>query len=262
MGLRATIKNKVTKRLFSPARRDTLRQKAEKKRLSEDRPHVVEYFHEAGDPYSHLMVQLLPDFLRRYEVDLVTHVVAPPPDWAAPDRDRLETYSRFDAARLAGRASLQFSDPGGQPTKDQIQSANANLVDANTRGDFLPTALGVGAELWSGQMTASAAVAAPDTETALEAGSTRRDTLGHYLGGTLYYAGEWYWGPDRLHHLERRLQSLGAAKSPETNDLLYPPADAPRVKAKSLSNEQPVLHWYLSFRSPYTGIVADRKSVV
>ena len=118
MGLGAIIKNRVTRRLFSPARRDALRLKAENERQSAGAPHVVEYFHEAGDPYSHLMVQLLPEVLRRYDVELVTHLVAPPPDWAAPDRERLETYSRFDAARLAARANLQFTNPGRQPPTD------------------------------------------------------------------------------------------------------------------------------------------------
>ena len=38
-----------------------------------------------------------------------------------------------------------------------------------------------------------------------EAGRREREALGHYLGGTLYYAGEWYWGIDRLPYLEERL---------------------------------------------------------
>ena len=38
-----------------------------------------------------------------------------------------------------------------------------------------------------------------------EAGTQQRNALGHYLGGTLYYAAEWYWGIDRLPYLEERL---------------------------------------------------------
>jgi len=38
-----------------------------------------------------------------------------------------------------------------------------------------------------------------------DAGTEQRDQLGHYLGGTMYYAGEWYWGIDRLPYLEDRL---------------------------------------------------------
>ena len=38
-----------------------------------------------------------------------------------------------------------------------------------------------------------------------EAGDRLREQLGHYLSGTFYFEGEWYWGLDRLHHLEQRL---------------------------------------------------------
>ena len=34
---------------------------------------------------------------------------------------------------------------------------------------------------------------------------------GHYLSGMLYYGGEWYWGLDRLVHLERRLNGVSLA---------------------------------------------------
>ena len=89
MGLKATIQNRVVRSLFSPKRRDRTRQKAERQRVSKNLPHVVEYFHEVEDPYSHLLVQVLPEFMRRYDVELKVHLVPPPPDWAAPDRDRL-----------------------------------------------------------------------------------------------------------------------------------------------------------------------------
>lgn len=30
----------------------------------------------------------------------------------------------------------------------------------------------------------------------------------------IYYEGEWYWGIDRLHHLEDRLNGLGLSNKP------------------------------------------------
>lgn len=257
MGLRALVQNKVTRALFSPERRDSKRRKAERARVASKSPHRVEYFHEAGDPYSHLMAQILPDFCQRYEIELEVHIVAPPPDWAAPDRVRLQTYSRVDAARLAKRAGLLFSDPGEQPSELEIEAANRALIAAVEADAFLISAVEIGQRLWTGQMTSTEEGRESDVAPALQAGAGRRDALGHYLGGTLYYAGEWYWGPDRLHHLERRLQALGAARSPE-RDLIYPPANAPTGRAHSTLTPKPELHWYLSFRSPYTAIVGER----
>lgn len=88
---------------------------------------------------------------------------------------------------------------------------------------------------------------ATDTSTA----DARRESLGHYLGGTLYYGGEWYWGLDRLHYLENRLANLGAG---QTNAPVYAPPNVPSGAGQT----QVELHWYLSFRSPYTAIVRDR----
>jgi hypothetical protein len=75
-----------------------------------------------------------------------------------------------------------------------------------------------GPPLWSGDEAALAALAteigeAGDAETrdAIAAGTALRERRGHYLGAMFYLAPEWYWGVDRLHHLERRLALEGAA---------------------------------------------------
>ena len=257
MGLKATVQNQVAKRLFSLQRRDAKRRKAEQVRQAQDAPHVVEYFHEAGDPYSHLMTQVLSEFCRRYDVELKVHIVAPPPDWAAPDRERLETYARMDAERLADRAKLMFSDPGSQPSQGHIEAANAALLSAAQDGTFLQKATEIGHALWIGQNSESPIEQIAEVTQALKQARQAREAQGHYLGATLFYGGEWYWGVDRLHYLERRLKDLGAAREADLPPIFPPPSAPTRVKPLSAS-VRPELHWYLSFRSPYTGIVADR----
>ena len=101
--------------------------------------------------------------------------------------------------------------------------------------------------------------------TALRAGTERRAELGHYLGGTCYYGGEWTWGVDRLAYLEERLTDLGARRpecagedatpiyaQPRLLEDPVPPADA--LEAADL----PDLHFFASFRSPYTWISTER----
>ena len=82
-----------------------------------------------------------------------------------------------------------------------------------------------------------------------------RQRLGHYLGATFFYAGEWYWGLDRLYHLEQRLQALGAQRG-GAGGLMFPPdADlAARVPAVPGTP----IDFFLSLRSPYTAIVTPR----
>ena len=253
MRLKAVLQNRVTRTLFSPDRRDAKRRKAEHARQTKGLPHIVEYFHDASDPYSHLMVQLLPEFAARYAVELVVHIAPPPPDWAAPDRARLDAYARKDAERLAAKAGLTYTDPGQQPSRAQVDAANSDLLAAVEAGTFLETAFDIGARLWTGSDESRAPASKMDDP--VSAAGERRASLGHYLGATLFYAGEWYWGPDRLHFLESRLQELNSGQ--ETAPLLPPPAILNAVPS-AVPESSPELHWYLSFRSPYTGIVRDR----
>jgi len=257
MSLKAIIQNKVARHLFGLKRRDASRRKAEKRRQAQNARHVVEYYHEAGDPYSHLMAQVLPDFCRRYDVELKTYVVSPPPDWAAPDRGRLETYARKDAELLARRAGLDFRDPGTQPAEKRLAAANAALISAIDDGAFLQRAADIGRELWVGQQREPASETLRDVSQSLDDVAQRRDSKGHYLGATLFYSGEWYWGVDRLHYLERRLHAIGAAADAKP-DFIFSPPVVPSSERQPASASRPELHWYLSFRSPYTGIVADR----
>ena len=259
MRLKAMIQNKVAKRWFSIERRDAKRREAEQARTSKNLPHVVEYFHEVGDPYSHLMVQILPEFVARYDVDFRVHLAPPPPDWAAPDRQRLDAYARKDAERLAKRLGLSFADPMRQPTPSQIDEANASLITVTDAQGFLQKAAEIGAHIWNPNASSSSVEPTALLADAMKTAAQHRDELGHYLSGTLYYAGEWYWGPDRLHYLERRLQDLGAG---EASKPIFEPPLTPSGKAEFMPETRPVLHWYLSFRSPYTGIVRDRVKVL
>ncbi len=257
MSVKAILQNKVVRHLFGVKRRDAKRRNAEKTRRAQNAPHLVEYYHEAGDPYSHLMVQVLPVFCQRYNVELKIYVVAPPPDWAAPDRARLEFYGRRDAERLAGRAGLDFADPGKPPSDASIAAANEALLSAVSDGAFLQRAADIGRQLWAAARTETAQDASPKTAPELSAAAARRESQGHYLGATLYYGGEWYWGVDRLHYLETRLRDLGAANSTTQASIFAPPSVSTSTVERE--SEKPIeLHWYLSFRSPYTGIVADR----
>ncbi|MFN7164535.1 MAG: DsbA family protein [Hyphomonas sp.] len=223
----------------------------ESRRLATSSPHTVDYFHEAADPYSHLAAQVLARFAARYDITLQVYLVGPPPDWAAPERDRLEVYAREDAQRLARKAGLSFTDPGAQPAAGLIARANTELAAAISAGTFAAEAPRIGEALWQGKLEGLQAEGVD-----LAAGNARREELGHYLGATFHYGGEWYWGIDRLHYLEARLTQLGARKPDAGSALIFPPPASPAGTARPKAPLE--LHYYLSFRSPYTYIVAAR----
>ena len=106
--------------------------------------------------------------------------------------------------------------------------------------------------------TGVVALASDPQETRAQADHLRRK-LGHYLGAMLYYGGEWYWGIDRLHHLEARLQALGlqSGSGAQGRDAcLFPPGTD--LQQTIALPKPPPIDFFFSFRSPYSAIVAQR----
>lgn len=264
MSLKTLLMPMITQYRFSRGTLLAKRAKAEKLRLASGRPRQVHYFHQLDDPYSHLVAQALPRFLARYNVELLPHVVSPPPDSAAPERDKLVAYSRLDAALLAQRHALNFVDHGKQPDQERCTQAAHTLVATIQAGQFAEHAAAVGQWLWAADASeqpwpepckALKPASSQDVQTHIAQSDALRNKLGHYLGGMLYYEGEWYWGIDRLYHLEQRLQELGAQHSGVIG--LSFPADDGLANAKPLNNP-PDIDFFFSFRSPYSAIVAPR----
>jgi 2-hydroxychromene-2-carboxylate isomerase len=256
VSLKTALVSRIAQHLTGEPRLLARRTKAERRRTVAGAPHVVEYFHQADDPYSHLAAQVLSEFTARFDIDLEIHLVSPPPDWAAPERDRLESYSRRDAEILARKAGLSFTDRGALPSASQRLAAEAALNAAITDGKFTTRAPDIGEDFWSGKLVPSAETNPPSLTAA---GDARRDALGHYLGAMFYYGGEWYWGIDRLHYLEARLTNLGARKSQVAEAPIFA---SPNVPSRMSSAARRELHYYLSFRSPYTYIAAARTKAI
>ena len=128
--------------------------------------------------------------------------------------------------------------------------------------DFPKAAASVSEALWRDDATAMAELAAvlgtasaEATTATIEAGTQKRRELKHYSGAMFYYGDEWYWGVDRLYHLESRLADLGADTQPGS------PLIAPRPSedlAGHCDTGQYTLELYASLRSPYTAVIFDR----
>lgn len=262
--LRGLLMPALTQRWLSRDRLLNARAKAERARRARGEPHRIRCFHQPDDPYSALLADSLPALTQRYDIEIMAHVVAPPSDAAAPDRPRLMTYSRRDAHRLAVHHGMAFRDPGMQPSPQVLERTTSALVAAAEQGRFVHQAGPLCGRLWAGagavdpasvQALALPEASPQNTAAHLVAATALRKRLGHYLGATLHYAGEWYWGIDRLHHLEQRLQALGAQRSGVAG-FLYPPA-ADLCSPVGLP-EAPGIDFFFSLRSPYSAIVAHR----
>jgi len=258
MSIKTVIASNIAALWTSKKRLLAERRRAEALRRKRGEPHVIDYFHQIDDPYSHLAAQALLQLQARYEVRIRVHLVPPPADWAAPERALLQAYARLDAARLSEKSALPYVDPGFQPVFSRAEAAAAELAGHLEAQDILTRLIDAGTRFWSGEtMAGPAPQGAAKAGAAWAAGEAERTALGHFLGAVMHYGGEWYWGIDRLHYLEDRLTELGCRRPGGPAHPIYAEPHVPAGHGAP-KGERPVLHYYLSFRSPYTYIAAER----
>lgn len=263
MSLKTLLMPAISQRWLSRERLLAQRRKAEARRQRTGAAHVLHFFFQVDDPYSLLAASALPALQARYGLQCHVHLVNPPADNAAPEREKLQAYSRKDSQRLAQRWGLSYQDPSVQPSPDAVRHAQAMLCAASGAADGTPLQallVPVANALWAS--TTQPNTIWPEGPTAsadhlaatLAQGDALRKRLGHYLGATFFYAGEWYWGIDRLYHLEQRLQELGiqTASVPP----LFP--SAPDLTHAVELASPPPIEFFFSLRSPYSAIVAPR----
>lgn len=216
-------------------------------------PRIVSYYHQVDDPYSHLAIQALPVFAALHDVVVVPHLVGPPADWAAPERDRLQAWAITDAGYLASKHRLAFPGNAVQPDAAAASVAAASLIPWLGTDHFFEHAFDVGQRLWTGEATGDADEGG--LAAALAAGESRREAEGHFMSAMIHYGGEWYWGVDRLHYLESRLRELEGGDA--SAQLPFPcPMEGGGGPTASLGGE--TVDFFMSFRSPYTWLALAR----
>lgn len=254
--------------ITSSGMRSLLRGTAEVRRRVRGEPHRVLYFHQIDDPYSQLAAQVLPRLAQRWDITIEPHLVGPPPDAAAPERERLIAWSRIDAARVAPFYGLEFPLCERQPSTEALMLAT-NLLATAPAESFVAHAAEVGSALWSLDENRMAALAANPpaglssaspaaVAAALQRGETLRAELHHYLGAMFHYGGEWYWGVDRVFYLERRLYDLGLGRRGASTTPCVKRPDLSKTTTVGGSGKGLTLEFYPSLRSPYSYIAMQR----
>ena len=194
--------SKVLGRWAGAKRLTARRARFEVKRRRAGEAHLVEYFHQVDDGYSHLAAQLLAAFAKRYDVRLLCHLVRGPGDRNAPEPEMLSELSPDDAARIAPYYGLDFPEITGRPDTELVELATRILANiAIDSKAFARVAPLVGEALWSASAKAMKSLAEKHgcadpkgARTVLAAGERQRAALGHYSGAMFHYGGEWVLG--------------------------------------------------------------------
>lgn len=260
MDLVRTIRSAMMRRFADPARRTQQRLRAEAARQAKGRPHTVLYFHQVDDPYSQLAAQALLPLLDRYDIQLVPKVVARPTPIAIHEQALWDQWASRECSAMAPFHGLTFAE---HEASADLALARRVLLSIHAPRAFARAAMQVSAALHQGESSALKALSedlalpsAAAAEQALQANFDQRHRLGHYLGGMFHYEGEWYWGIDRLHYLEARLDGLGVrrANAPAGRSVVRRPSSSP----PPASTRRLRLEFFPSLRSPYTHLSYER----
>ena len=211
---------------------------------------VVHYFHQVDDPYSHLAVQKISMLKENYDISFKFHLCGPPSKDEQGDSSRFHSWALADARNISEHYRTKLPRGINKISGNQKIVAEEELSRELDGHHFTETAIDLGKKLWSGQtlpLTGSKTIEPTR-------GSNLRKKLGHWLSATFYYEGEWYWGVDRLLHLESRLveAGLGSANAPPCVPRPHESSGEP-FEEKDLT-----LEFFPSLRSPYSAICFDR----
>lgn len=252
MSVHSFLKSNIAAWLTSETRLGLQRTHAEWARRLKRNAHEILYFHRADDPYCQLMVQVLPDLASRFDVKIKPLVVEQLPANMYPDPARYEAYSIIDATRLARLYGLGFPSSAVVPDRLGVGMANRYLASLQDDEKFFSVAEEIGAALWREDVAEvkRLCVIADIHEDRLQANEKLLRSLGHYASGTVYYAGEFYAGLDRLDHLERRLNRLGIGDGEVHLELTRLWRYRLERMEKSVSGR--TVDMFFSVRSPYS----------
>lgn len=219
---------------------------------------IVEIYLSATDPYSYLLLHFLPGFLSRFNIGATFYTVYQRQAGMYPESELWQQWAIDDCQQLANLYKTGLKLLPIMPSDEQIQAATAALIEAESGNNYLIEAKVILRSLWETGVSAAspAAFTDPKIQSRLQQNDAQLCKQGHYLGGMLYYQGEWYWGIDRIDHLERRLINKGLAKLNHERPVFTKTyADFCHSSTKNPSSNEAnttPLECYFSMRSPYS----------
>lgn len=245
----------VAKAISSDALLNAKRGLYEWRRKFTGQPREIVVFIAADDPYSFVLLQVLPEFIKRFNLEITLITIEEYQSDMFPDLDKWRNNALLDAQRLAELYQLKPPLDSGQLGTEYISQMTAKLLVAESQENPLRSLLLLLSEFWTSQPVESATTPAKNLEK-LKRNQQRLKKAGHYLPAVIQYAGEWYWGIDRLAHLERRLSDSAE------HDIKYDKQQLQLETRVPTSETDTPLEVYYSARSPYSYLGLEQAKVL
>lgn len=237
---------------------------AVKQRVTGDASARLDVYVDISDAWSYLAAQIADRLVRAYGVELGVHVVTPPASDVAPQGFVRQKHAVRDAQNLADYWNLDF--PGKKEADAGIvRDVGAALIRERPAADQLRAILDLLPAMWMtdrkrvialvGKYGAESHMAVPPI---LNEAYAALRKAGHYQGGMLHFAGDWY-SIERLPALEQALSR--ATGKPVAHVVVPRPIEerGPRTLSdgNAKSGELRCEMWF-SFRSPYSYLALEQ----
>lgn len=271
LGRRVTFKSKLRSRVvnfvFSSKVRAFKRRWAELRRRLFGKPHSIIVFLELDDPYSYLLSLYVVDLRNRFDIDLEIYLTQALGEEFRPHADMLAAYAEKDCARLAQELGIPFLDKGQAPPVEHRRALIDALAGRENSPSFDADVLEAIGLYWRGDAEGVArrvdgVELSGQGDLLLQRNQELLGKLGHYNSATIFYAGEWYWGVDRLHYLTDRLDELGVCKPDAPSSTLASLRQIANISLPvappSSAKDLPPLEVFYSLRSPYSFLALQR----
>jgi 2-hydroxychromene-2-carboxylate isomerase len=199
----------------------------EAKRRLLGKPHEIDIYVRINDPYSYLLVQVLADFEQRFKVSIQFKTILQLQDDMYPETEMWHDNGFIDAAHLAQLYALKFPSEAPQEDSNRVQQGTHCLLRLETlilaeSCDWQQVST-IFDQYWFQKTLSSSDISLTESALADQLINNERALAaqGHYMSAVLNYAGEWYWGLDRLDHLEKRLHALNVHREPKAEEVLF-----------------------------------------
>ena len=224
---------------------------------------LVRVFVNPRDPFGLPLLQALVQLQEHFRVRIRLHTVWQLDDEMYPEPALWSSWAQQDATLIAKLYNLTPPDRPTPLSETELKSATARLLHAEQANEGLNTAARILANLWSFDSQSEPDPEPTDlyTQTLFENEKMLR-RLGHYQGSMAWYLGEWFWGVDRLDHLEQSLTDQGLNRD-VSGAITFTRTWADLTSAATrLPDGHPAaetaLEVFFSIRSPYSYLGLER----
>jgi len=212
---------------------------------------VADVYLALNDPYSFMLIQVLPEIEQRFNIKFKLFLVYESVPGVTIDPKLMRAWAIKDANFIADQ--YQLKKIAQQPSQESLFTGQQMW---QLRPKTLANAWQLFQQTWFDEFDDYYHASTPVINYQIK-NLMRLVKRGHYLPASIFMAGQWFVGIDRLEHLEKRLTDFGLAKddsSPfyQKNSLIF--AEQTTKTFAVDNHESNIIEAFISLRSPYSYI--------